>query len=74
VIPNFPIKAKSPDLIKYTDGSLKIYFFVSSQESGVVGAKHSENSLGQKLIIGRPNASPVQESEVIIFNETVEYH
>ncbi|WP_168537770.1 hypothetical protein [Anabaena sp. UHCC 0253] len=30
------------------------------QESGVVGAKHSENNLGQKLIIDRPNASPVQ--------------
>ncbi|QYX33976.1 hypothetical protein [Sphaerospermopsis torques-reginae] len=29
-----------------------------------VGAKHSENSLGEKLIISRPNGSPVQESGV----------
>ncbi len=31
---------------------------------GEVGAKHSENSLKQKLIIYRLNASPLQESGV----------
>ncbi|MBC5796017.1 hypothetical protein H5968_12875 [Sphaerospermopsis sp. LEGE 00249] len=29
-----------------------------------VGAKHSENSLKQKLIIYRPNASPLQENSL----------
>ncbi|MFM7368040.1 MAG: hypothetical protein ACKO2Z_09610 [Sphaerospermopsis kisseleviana] len=31
---------------------------------GEVGAKHSENSLKQKLIIYRPNASPLQENSL----------
>ncbi|MBC5794992.1 small ribosomal subunit biogenesis GTPase RsgA [Sphaerospermopsis sp. LEGE 00249] len=37
-------------------------FYRVQLDQGVVGAKHLENSLEQKLIIGRPNASPVQES------------
>ncbi|MBC5794184.1 hypothetical protein H5968_03240 [Sphaerospermopsis sp. LEGE 00249] len=32
--------------------------------AGVVGAKHWENSLFIKLIIGCPNASPLQENSV----------
>ncbi|MBD2148449.1 hypothetical protein [Sphaerospermopsis sp. FACHB-1194] len=36
------------------------------QKSGVVGAKHSENHLLIKLIIYRPNASPLQENHLLI--------
>ncbi|MBC5793774.1 hypothetical protein H5968_01050 [Sphaerospermopsis sp. LEGE 00249] len=32
--------------------------------TGEVGAKHSENNLFRKLIICRPNASPLQENRL----------
>ncbi|MBC5796064.1 hypothetical protein H5968_13130 [Sphaerospermopsis sp. LEGE 00249] len=32
--------------------------------TGEVGAKHSENNLFRKLIIYRPNASPLQENNL----------
>jgi hypothetical protein len=34
--------------------------------TGEVGAKHSENSLLLKLIIGCPNASPLQENSLLL--------